>query len=82
MSVVTEPLTVTAVAPEDALTLTVTATADRTEVFEQPGLVRFTLEIANTSQVDATDVRASPRARRALSHAIRRCPWRASSALP
>ena len=56
MSVVTEPLTVTAVAPEDALTLTVTATADRTEVFEQPGLVRFTLEIANTSQVDATDV--------------------------
>lgn len=56
MSVVTEPLTITAVAPEDALTLTVTATADRTEVFEQPGLVRFTLEIANTSQVDATDV--------------------------
>ena len=56
MSVVTEPLTVTAVAPEDALTLSVTATADRTEVFEQPGLVRFTLEIANTSQVDATDV--------------------------
>ena len=59
MSVVTEPLTVTAVAPEDALTLTVTATADRTEVFEQPGLVRFTLEIANTSQVDATDVTVS-----------------------
>lgn len=56
MSVVTEPLTITAVAPEDALTLTVNATADRTEVFEQPGLVRFTLEIANTSQVDATDV--------------------------
>ena len=25
---------------------------------------------------------ASPRARRVLSHAIRRCPWRASSALP
>lgn len=59
MSVVTEPLTVTAVAPEDALTLTVAATADRTEVFEQPGLVRFTLEIANTSQVDATDVTVS-----------------------
>ena len=56
MSVMTEPLTVTAVAPEDALNLTVTATADRTEVFEQPGLVRFTVDIVNDSQVEAKNV--------------------------
>ena len=52
----TNVLAVTAVSPEDALELTVVATPDRTEVFEQPGRVRFTLTITNTSKVDATNV--------------------------
>lgn len=53
---VTDAVTVTAVAPEDVLNLVLTATPDRTEVFESPGLVRFTLTVENTSAVDATEV--------------------------
>lgn len=55
-SVATDAVTVTAMAPEDALTLDVSVTADRTEVFEQPGRVRFTISVANTSQVEAKNV--------------------------
>ena len=55
-SISTEPLSITAVNPEDALNLEVVATPDRTEVFEQPGNVRFTLTITNVSKVDATNV--------------------------
>ena len=55
-SISTEPLSITAVSPEDALTLEVVATPDRTEVFEQPGKVRFTLQITNNSRVNATNV--------------------------
>jgi len=55
-SITTEPLSITAVSPEDALTLEVVATPDRTEVFEQPGKVRFTVQITNNSRVNATNV--------------------------
>lgn len=55
-SISTDAISITAVSPEDALALEVIATPDRTEVFEQPGKVRFTLSIANTSKVDATNV--------------------------
>lgn len=58
-SISTDKLTVTAVNPEDALNLEVIATPDRTEVFEQPGQVRFTLKITNVSKVDATEVTVS-----------------------
>ncbi|MCI5957003.1 MAG: hypothetical protein MRZ54_08465 [Clostridiales bacterium] len=58
-SVATDAVTVTAVAPEDALHLTVSAVADRTEVFEQPGHVRFTVEVFNDSQVEAKNVQVS-----------------------
>lgn len=59
MSVATDPVTITAVDPSQALHLTVTATADRTEVFEQPGQVRFTIQIANDSTVEAKEVAIS-----------------------
>lgn len=52
----TDAVTVTAVNPEDVLKLTLTATPDRTEVYEQPGLVRFSLSITNDSSVDAKKV--------------------------
>jgi len=58
-SISTDALSITAVNPEDALNLEVVATPDRTEVFEQPGQVRFTLTITNTSEVDASDVKVS-----------------------
>ncbi len=56
-SISTEKVTITAVDPEDALNLNVTATPDRTEVFEQPGRVRFAISVTNTSRVDATNVK-------------------------
>lgn len=55
----TNALAITAVSPEDALELTVLATPDRTEVFEQPGRVRFTLTITNESRVEAKNVQVS-----------------------
>lgn len=58
-SISTDKLSVVAVAPEDALNLTVNVTADRTEVFEQPGRVRFTITVTNDSKVDATNVKVS-----------------------
>lgn len=59
LTIATEKLTISAVAPEDALKMTVTATPDRTEVFEQPGEVRFTIAITNDSNVDAKNVKVS-----------------------
>jgi len=58
-SIATEPLTITAVDPADALNLTLTATPDRTEVYEQPGRVRFTLKVTNDSKVAASNVKLS-----------------------
>jgi len=58
-SIVTDAVTVTAVDPADALELEVLATPDRTEVFEQPGHVRFTLAVTNTSRVEAKKVKVS-----------------------
>ncbi|MBR6571970.1 MAG: hypothetical protein IKK75_16105 [Clostridia bacterium] len=55
-SISTDALSITAVNPADALNLEVIATPDRTEVFEQPGNVRFVLTITNVSKVDAADV--------------------------
>lgn len=55
-SITTEPLTVSAISADDALHLQVNVTANRTEVFEQPGKVRFTIEISNDSKVDAANV--------------------------
>ncbi len=58
-SIATDKLSITAVSPEDALKLEVTAIPDRTEVFEQPGKVRFTVRIRNASKVDASKVTVS-----------------------
>lgn len=58
-SVATDAVTVTGGCAEDALHLTVSAVADRTEVFEQPGHVRFTVEVFNDSQVEAKNVQVS-----------------------
>ena len=58
-SISTSALTVTAVDPADALKLEVVAVPDRTEVFEQPGKVRFTITITNNSKVDASNVKVS-----------------------
>lgn len=58
-TIMTDAITVTAVDPADALNLTVIATPDRTEVFEQPGEVRFTIEISNDSAVEAKNVTVS-----------------------
>lgn len=52
-------VTVKAVDPSDVLTLSITATADRTEVFENPGLVRFTVKVTNDSNVEATKVKVT-----------------------
>ena len=55
-SITTEPLAITTISADDALNLQVNVTADRTEVFTKPGNVRFTIEIINNSNVDATNV--------------------------
>ncbi len=56
VSAVTESVSVTAVDPNEVLTLDLTATPDKNEVYESPGLVRFSLVVSNTSSVDASDV--------------------------
>lgn len=55
-TIATEAVSVTAVDPADALTLNVTATPDQTEVYEQPGRVRFTITVENGSNVEAKNV--------------------------
>ena len=52
-------LAVTAMNPDDALHLTLTAVPDRTEVYDDPAGVRFTISITNDSKVDASDVTIS-----------------------
>lgn len=55
----TDAVTVSAVAPEDALNLTMTASADETEAYGDPAIVRFTLNISNDSNVAANKVAIS-----------------------
>ncbi|MEG1890210.1 MAG: hypothetical protein RR301_02275 [Clostridia bacterium] len=55
----TDAVTVTALNPEDVLTLAITCTPDRTEVYETPGLVRFSIKVENTSKVEAKKVAVS-----------------------
>lgn len=52
-----EAVSVTAMDPADTLNLTLTASADETEVYGAPATVRFALQIANTGKVDATAVK-------------------------
>ena len=59
VSTASNTLTITAMNPDDALHLTLTAVPDRTEVYDDPAGVRFTITIANDSKVDATDVAIS-----------------------
>lgn len=56
VSLATDSLTLTAVDPDQSLHLVVEANPDRTEVYEQPGRVRFSVSVTNDSQVDAKDV--------------------------
>ncbi len=59
VTTVSNALSVTAMDPNEALNLTLTATPDRTEVYDDPAEVRFTITITNDSRVDATDVKVS-----------------------
>jgi hypothetical protein len=52
-----DSLTLTVVDPTQIVHLTLVAAADRTEVYSQPGTVRFTLTITNDSAVEAKDVK-------------------------
>ena len=59
ITALTNQLSLTAMNPDEALNLTLTATPDRTEIYDDPAEVRFTLTITNDSSVDATDVKIS-----------------------
>ena len=59
VSTASNTLSVTAINPEDALHLTLTAVPDRTEVYNDPAGVRFTVTITNDSKVDASNVKIS-----------------------
>ncbi|MCE5343950.1 MAG: hypothetical protein LLF96_10285 [Eubacteriales bacterium] len=52
----TDALTLTAIDPSKVVHLTLVAAADRTEVYTQPGIVRFTITVANDSEVEAKEV--------------------------
>ena len=52
-------LTVTAVSPEQVISLSVVAEADRSIIYTVPGTVRFTVSVTNESTVDVTDVRVT-----------------------
>jgi len=56
VSLDTDSITLTAVDPNKVVHLNVTVGSDRTEVYTQPGIVRFTVSVENDSEVDATDV--------------------------
>ena len=56
VSLLTDSLTITAVDESKLVHLTLVAAADRTEVYTDPGIVRFTLTVENDSEVDATEV--------------------------
>lgn len=51
-----DSITISAVDPSKMVHLNVTAAADRTEVYTQPGIVRFTVTVENDSEIDAKDV--------------------------
>ncbi|MBR4067768.1 MAG: hypothetical protein IKK08_03970 [Clostridia bacterium] len=57
ISALTNQLSLTAMSPDEALHLTLNATPDQTEIYDDPAEVRFTLTITNDSNVDATDVK-------------------------
>jgi len=59
VSAASNTLSVTAMNPDDALHLTLTAVPDRTEVYNDPAGVRFTVTITNDSKVDASNVKIS-----------------------
>lgn len=59
ISALSNQLSLTAMSPDEALNLTLTATPDSTEIYSDPAEVRFTLTITNDSNVDATDVKIS-----------------------
>ncbi len=49
-------LTLTAIDPSQKIALQVNITADRTEVYELPGVVRFTVDVTNLGATDVSDV--------------------------
>lgn len=55
----TDRLAVTAVDPAKAVTLTVSASADKTAIYILPDVVKFTVSVTNTSGVDAENVTVS-----------------------
>ncbi|NLI20877.1 MAG: hypothetical protein GX418_04935 [Clostridiales bacterium] len=56
VSLSTDSLTLTAVDPSKMVHLNVTLGSDRTEVYTQPGIVRFSVTVENDSEVDAANV--------------------------
>ncbi|MEG2718279.1 MAG: hypothetical protein RSA55_01960 [Clostridia bacterium] len=57
--VASELVNIVAVDPKDVLSLQIVATPDRTEVYEQPGMVRFSIAVTNDSSVEAKNVTVS-----------------------
>lgn len=55
----TDRITVTAVDPDKAVSLIVTAQADKPTIYILPDVVRFTVQVTNASGVDASDVTVS-----------------------
>lgn len=55
----TDPVSITAVDPGKAVSLTVTAEADKPTIYILPDVVKFTVKVANTSDVDAANVTVS-----------------------
>ncbi|MDD6051808.1 MAG: hypothetical protein PUC00_11170, partial [Clostridiales bacterium] len=55
----TDPVSITAVDPGKAVALTVTAEADKPTIYILPDVVKFTVKVANNSEVDAAGVTVS-----------------------
>lgn len=51
-----DSVTVQAIDPSKKLSITLNASADRAEIYEEPSVVRFTVTATNTSEVDAKTV--------------------------
>ena len=56
VSLSTDPVTVIAMEPGDAFSLNLVLTSDRTEVYDRPGVVRFSLEVTNDSPLEVKNV--------------------------
>lgn len=56
LSVATNAVPITAISENDVLKLDVSVSSDRSEVFQNPGQVRFTIEIHNPSNVAAKNL--------------------------